>query len=1092
MLNVIDLLKENREQVQEAERILKDFGFQRFTLDKESLSSLHVAAIMDEFTYHCFAHECGLKNLSVDNWEKEIQEFSPDLLFIESAWLGFDCGWQGMLRIDRLVFSSLINYAHGHNIPIVFWAKEDPVNNAYFMPVAKAADFVFTTDIDCVARYKKFVGHSRVYCLPFAAQPALHNPIEKYDRQEKFCFAGSYYAEFKERSAIFDQFSKYFCQKNGLDIYDRNKYHPESPHQFPEHYKPLILGTLSADQIDTAYKGYIYNINMNSVINSQSMCARRVFELLASNTVVVGNYAKAVKEFFGELTICTDNLNELETKLKQYCGTETDLRKYRLLGLRKVLSEHLYEDRLCFVVEKVFGKKLKRKLPEIVIFAKIGTKEEAESILHIISNQTYQPSRIVLVHPNKWTSEIEDERIKLVSEKEAFEKKIAECCDSGYATILDLNHFYGKNYLYDLAITSRYGEFDAVGKKEYFEYKNGSIAKRNHGTAYHITDSLPTESSMISVVSPLCPKTISDLFSVFNLRGKNLFSIDEFNFVKNGASVDCGICLDLPLTETGISISDIVETASKIPYEPELGEIKTIDSGTIYSELDLPKDSPFSAVHYRNELTLRSDLASDEKEIIFDSVKRFAELGKTCFISLSGYGTLDIQLGVRFWDRDNVLLKTFLVDFIKEVKITVPDDADVMTFCWLIQGSGSAVLREIRIAEQPTPGIPTQMFLSHPDTLILTNDYPSYKELNKNMFVHQRAVLYKEAGKDFSVMTMRKNLKDSYRELEGIDVIEGGQERLNALLSDGCIRTVCVHFLDADMWEILRKHLSHLRLLIWQHGSEVQPWWRRDYLYSNDADLENAKKLSDSRQTLWREVFNASIEYDIRFVYVSEYFRDEVFSDYGISLPEEKSVIIHNCIDTNLFSYIPKDEEQRKRILSVRSYANKNYANELSVKCIELLSEKPFFDELSFRIIGDGVLFENITAPLKKFSNVILEKRFLNHEEISALHKEYGIFLTPTRIATQGVSRDEAMSSGLVPVTNAVTAIPEFTDDSCAILAPAEDAESIAEDITRLYENPELFESMSAEAAKRVRELSSKAQTIDKEISIIFKRKYNK
>lgn len=89
----------------------------------------------------------------------------------------------------------------------------------------------------------------------------------------------------------------------------------------------------------------------------------------------------------------------------------------------------------------------------------------------------------------------------------------------------------------------------------------------------------------------------------------------------------------------------------------------------------------------------------------------------------------------------------------------------------------------------------------------------------------------------------------------------------------------------------------------------------------------------------------------------------------------------------------------------------------------------------------------------------------------------------------QGVSRDEAMSSGLVPVTNAVTAIPEFVDDSCGILAPAEDYKFMAEGIKRLYYNPKLFESMSENAAKRVRSQSSKELTIGKEICLIYQRR---
>lgn len=36
--------------------------------------------------------------------------------------------------------------------------------------------------------------------------------------------------------------------------------------------------------------------------------------------------------------------------------------------------------------------------------------------------------------------------------------------------------------------------------------------------------------------------------------------------------------------------------------------------------------------------------------------------------------------------------------------------------------------------------------------------------------------------------------------------------------------------------------------------------------------------------------------------------------------------------------------------------------------------------------------------------------------------------LIPTRADTQGVSEDEGMSCGVVPITNNIAAVPEFVD----------------------------------------------------------------
>src|SRR5690606_37063715 len=151
---------------------------------------------------------------------------------------------------------------------------------------------------------------------------------------------------------------------------------------------------------------------------------------------------------------------------------------------------------------------------------------------------------------------------------------------------------------------------------------------------------------------------------------------------------------------------------------------------------------------------------------------------------------------------------------------------------------------------------------------------------------------------------------------------------------------------------------------------------------------------------------------NLQLVFVSNYFAEEVMEDLGFRLPEGQYHIIHNPINTDLFKYQEKDPELRKKILSIRPYASRVYANDLTVKCILELSKEPFFDELEFRIIGDGKLFDETVEPIRKFDNVIIEKKFLSQQEIAELHKQYGVFLCPSRMDTQGVSRDEAMGSG--------------------------------------------------------------------------------
>ena len=56
--------------------------------------NLKMAAIMDEFTYCCYAPECDIMQITPDHFKEEIDSFAPDLLFIESVWRGKDNLWR--------------------------------------------------------------------------------------------------------------------------------------------------------------------------------------------------------------------------------------------------------------------------------------------------------------------------------------------------------------------------------------------------------------------------------------------------------------------------------------------------------------------------------------------------------------------------------------------------------------------------------------------------------------------------------------------------------------------------------------------------------------------------------------------------------------------------------------------------------------------------------------------------------------------------------------------------------------------------------------------------------------------------------------
>ena len=1054
----------------------------KFNLDVANLKELRVACVMDRFTLESYMPECQLLEVTPTDWKNEIDTFKPHMLFIESAWEGKEKQWYRKIANGSKEYFEMTSYCQEKNIPIVFWNKEDPVYTDTFMITARMADFVFTTDIDCVKKYKKALKHDNVYHLHFAAQPEIHNPIEKYERKDKYCFAGAYYHKYVKRCQVFDEFSKFFIETKGLDIYDRNYKNALPEHAFPSMYDKYILGKLDPSEIDIAYKGYNFGINMNSVEQSQTMFARRVFEMLASNTVTIGNYSRGVKNLFGDLTICTNDGETLKNNINAWCKDEQSFRKYRLLGLRKVLSQHLYEDRLAYIVEKVFGKSLKRSLPMINVFCKATTEDEVVYALKCFDKQKYINKKLYLITD----LEVEAKGTEIIGQ-DNLEKTLQEIVNKDeFITILDVKNYYGENYLLDLALSTRYGQFNGVGKVDYYRSTENGIKIECITNTYKKVVKLDIDKSII-LAGIFEEITLDELMKLKEISHEDFISVDEFNFCEGLKADTCLEVDDLRVIDQGIEMHEIERIAEGIRVSQFENEGLVIDAQDLFNSMKQDLKSAVAFKYAVNNVIISSNLGNDDKYYInvekWFKVADFIE-GNQISLRFNGIGSLDNLGTCIFYDANKNKLSAAFTKFNQLFTVEVPNGAIYFKLNFRLRGNGEFKVKEIILGATKLSD-EKACFISRSNTLVLTNQYPSQESLYRNMFVHKRMMAYKEEGFCFDIMKMNIYAKNEYKEFEGINVVEGQGEELANILETGHIDTVCVHFLDRPMWEVLKSFKDKIRIFVWVHGVEIQPWWRRKYTFNTKEALEKGKIVSEEKMKFWDEIFKNLDEYNLHFIFVSQYFADTIFEDYKIVLPPDKYSVIHNLIDTDMFEYVSKNEEQRKKILSIRPYASNTYANDIMVQSILELSKKECFKDMEFRIIGNGELFDETIKPLKKFKNITIEKKFLRQQEIAKLHKEYGVFVTPSRMDTQGVSRDEAMSSGLVPVTTAVAAIPEFVDEQCGVLVPGEDYKAMAQGIERLYNEPEHFLQLSQNAADRVRRQTSKQFTIDKEIELI-------
>ena len=166
---------------------------------------------------------------------------------------------------------------------------------------------MFTTAEECVDGYKKDAAVPNVDVLPFAVQPKLFNPQGISDAEDNVNFAGTWYGMYQRRSDAAAQILDLVLESNRpLVIYDRMHSSPNPIYRYPERFQKYTRPAISFQETALAYKQSRFGITLNTVDDSRTMFARRVFELAASGSVVLSNTAVGVENFFGDSVIFAD------------------------------------------------------------------------------------------------------------------------------------------------------------------------------------------------------------------------------------------------------------------------------------------------------------------------------------------------------------------------------------------------------------------------------------------------------------------------------------------------------------------------------------------------------------------------------------------------------------------------------------------------------------------------------------------------------------------------------------------------------------------------------------------------------------------
>ena len=448
-----------------------------------------VAAILDTFTEHALRYEVNLLLLSRDRWRTQIEEARPAFLLVESAFGGNRGEWRDrVLRYENLEdnpLRELVQYCRSSGIPTVFWNKEDPPHFDDFIGAAKEFDFVFTTDADCVPLYREALGHDRVYVLPFAAQPRLHNPSrEEGWPKYPVCFAGSWVQyKFPERGEALP-FLLDSALPLGLHIFDRNLTRPEmrSNYRFPNRYREAIKGTLTYREMLTAYRCYDAILNVNTVAESPTMFSRRVFESLACGTPVISSESVGMSRMLGGHVRVAHSIEDATDHLMEVLEDEEARVREGHLAYRFVHENHTYRHRMDDLFRKVGLGSLGHEQPSVSVLMPTMRPKNVLRCLNNFRKQTYQDKELILILNN---AEFDIDAIKgnaeLIPNVQVLHVEgrttLGDCLNRGveaasgeYVAKMDDDDLYGERYLSDSVLAASFSGAEIVGKGMHFVY----------------------------------------------------------------------------------------------------------------------------------------------------------------------------------------------------------------------------------------------------------------------------------------------------------------------------------------------------------------------------------------------------------------------------------------------------------------------------------------------------------------------------------------------------------------------------------------------------------------------------------------------
>lgn len=397
-----------------------------------------IGIICDEFYWDSVKAAANFVYISCDDWQEKVKGI--DVLYLVSAWHGLkNDDWLNLSRegtTKREIVYSMIEECRKNHIPVVFYSKEDPPNYDRFVGIAKHSDYVFTSCEEVIPKYIKDCGHKRVFAMRFGINPVEHNPIgRKFGKGlSNVIFSGSWMMKYPDRCKDLGMlFDGVMAAGRKLNVVARNYANRGNPaYHWPDKYLSMVSPAISHDALQKIHRLYDWAININSVQDSRTMFANRVYELQACGNLLLSNYSLGVSETFPGVVI----VNTQDDVRKALSMSPDEIATRQAAGVRRVMTGETCFDRVAFMLNTV-GMPAKASLRKVLVIAKNVRKSQRD-----FDAQSY-PAKILREVGDVVSSDLENADI---------------------VALFDHGHKYGEFYLEDMVNAFKYTDCDYVCK----------------------------------------------------------------------------------------------------------------------------------------------------------------------------------------------------------------------------------------------------------------------------------------------------------------------------------------------------------------------------------------------------------------------------------------------------------------------------------------------------------------------------------------------------------------------------------------------------------------------------------------------------